>query len=83
MPNATTKRIQDAINNPRPPSRLMRVPLETYDLIARWADVHRRHMNQQLAVMVEEWDEAERQKELKREKAREAREAKEREVKAS
>lgn len=77
MPNATTKRIQDAINNPRPPSRLMRVPLETYDLIAKWADTHRRHMNQQLAVIVQEWDDAETLKEMKREKAREAREARE------
>lgn len=76
MPNATTKRIQAAVTDPRPPSRLMRVPLETYDLIAKWANDHRRHMNQQLAVIVEEWDDAEKAKEMKREKAREAREAK-------
>lgn len=56
----------------RPPSRLMRVPMDTYELIQAWSEKHRRHMNQQLAVMVEDWDKIERA----REKATEAREAK-------
>lgn len=46
----------------KPPSRLMRVPTDTYELIQKWAEKERRHMNQQLAVMVEEWDQAERAK---------------------
>jgi hypothetical protein len=41
-----------------PPSRLMRVPHDTYELIQKWAQSERRHLNQQLAVIVEEWDRA-------------------------
>lgn len=40
----------------RTDSRLMRVPVETYALIQSWADVERRNLNQQMAVIVEEWD---------------------------
>jgi hypothetical protein len=46
----TTAQAVDA----RPPSRLMRVPLETYELVQASAAADRRHMNQQLAVLVQE-----------------------------
>lgn len=41
----------------RADSRIMRVPIETYELIQSWADIERRNLNQQMAVIVEEWDE--------------------------
>lgn len=54
--------IQQEQHCERPASKLMRVPLETYALIAEWADKDRRHMNQELAVIVEEWVAARRWK---------------------
>lgn len=48
-----------------PTSRLMRVPAETYDLIQKWAEKERRYMNQQLTVIVEEWDQAQRRRSSK------------------
>ena len=42
------------LDDDRPPSRLMRVPLETYEAIQKSAKNDRRHMNQQLAVLVQE-----------------------------
>lgn len=44
----------------RPDSRIMRVPIETYELILKWSEAERRNLNQQLAVIVEEWDETRR-----------------------
>lgn len=70
MPSAPRRRTpaRDDGEAPEVTSRLMRIHPETYDLVAEWAEKERRHMNQQLAVIVEEWDRAERarQRESKR-----------------
>lgn len=60
MPAAARK--ARATSDDEPTTRLMRVPAETYDLIQKWADKERRYMNQQLAVIVEEWDAAQRRR---------------------
>lgn len=54
MPAAARKPSRSAADEPT--TRLMRVPAETYDIIARWAEKEKRYMNQQLAMIVEEWD---------------------------
>ena len=53
----------------RSDSRLMRVPAETYEVIQRWSKLHRRHMKQEIAVIVEEWDQLQQAKEAKTKKA--------------
>lgn len=62
MPAAARKH---AHTDGEPSTRLMRVPAETYDIIQRWAEKERRYMNQQLAVIVEEWDQAQKPRQRK------------------
>lgn len=47
-------RILTTEDEDRPKSRLMRVPIETYDKLAASAKLDRRHMNQQMAILVDE-----------------------------
>lgn len=59
MPSASRKTRGPAAASEAAPTRLVRIPYETYELLKRAAEQNGRHMNHQLGVIVEEWVEAE------------------------